>query len=110
MPRPSSRLEPRPRIELGTSCLPCKRIYRLSYRGVSGDSTPKAAAEYLGLPSSVLGYQDSDLDCGGQNSAGCQLPHTPLEPAAGLEPATLRLQDGCSASDELGRRRVRDGT
>jgi hypothetical protein len=27
-------LEPRPRIELGTSCLPSRRIFRLSYRGM----------------------------------------------------------------------------
>lgn len=26
----------------------------------------------------LLGYQDSNLDCQGQNLAGCQLPHTPL--------------------------------
>jgi hypothetical protein len=39
----------------------------------------------------LLGYLDSNQDYEDQSLAGCLLPHTPLEPAGGLEPTLANV-------------------
>lgn len=71
--------------------LPRRRSDRWSYRGMK------------------LGKRDSDAHLPVSRTGGLPVTPFPMEPAAGLEPATSRLQGGRSAVDELGRRRVQDG-
>src|ERR1700730_5159868 len=68
-------MEPSARFELAAFPVP------------GGRSTAGATKARLSL-----GNQDSDLDSEGQNLGGCQLPHSPSEAPAGIEPAAGAVQ------------------